>query len=148
MLLTAAPLLVLVGTADVGGAYRRGDHDEVLRLAGQGQQIDAEKMGRVREVLESRVNSFGLSGTDVRQKTTVLVAFAADLPVIDQIVLADGNPLRPTPPPAPAMVPGAAPTRTPGGPTTLQPGATRPPTAPATGPLSDAPGGPGKPTKG
>jgi protein-export membrane protein SecD/preprotein translocase SecF subunit len=35
-----------------------------------GRNIDADKMGRVRDVLENRVNSFGLSGTDVRLQTT------------------------------------------------------------------------------
>ncbi|HTE21252.1 MAG TPA: protein translocase subunit SecD, partial [Armatimonadota bacterium] len=36
----------------------------------KGQAIDEEKMNTVRDVLESRVNNFGLSGTEVRLKAT------------------------------------------------------------------------------
>jgi preprotein translocase subunit SecD len=55
---------------DLQGGLRVSLEPDPTRLE-PGQTVSDEDMGRVRGVLENRVNSFGLSGTEVRVKKTV-----------------------------------------------------------------------------
>ena len=54
---------VLLGL-DLQGGMRVTLEPDAAKLAGE--TLDAETMSRVRDVLENRVNSFGISGGDVR----------------------------------------------------------------------------------